>query len=594
MEDIRLKDFSFEELMGFAKEASVVADNEPDDVINMVLSETKGKCLTVYTHDKDGGMGIKYKRDMTRSVTGRAPDYEIWMQNDYTKSAEETAAANRKILAGTGGETIRAFAESMRPTCERLGFAVLMVTAPTFGIVEAIHAHLGEPPMLVFAYTGSYNLAHMQDLVTLSKRTTGGAYIVDTSAFNVLGQGKVPGLKQLSSMSALFEGTSFWEDACVLAYEAFRTIRDFLLRFNMELVRPGRLMVPEYVGDPANEEEMAKLNAAYAKIDHNAPLVHLIPYLDLVRSPKYASAVKSFKWSMVQNIKALATDAPMCDLFIGVLSHLRHTDVYLTYGTWEVGRFSRVNPNGPRVNAVSWKLRCTREGARDEEIARMVERVRELVRGAIIGRKEKVVVPRTYRRGNKPLIILLNGPRGAGKDTVAGLLAERYFPDCGERFALADAVRLKYMKLHPDVTIEDLTDRTRKEAHRPGIIALAEAKRHEHGVDYWAKKLPIVTAEEGKTGYAYIISDWRFFEEYQYFSNMEGAKVITVRVDASRRAREERGIVYAPDIDESEGETTLDNFRFDHFIVNDTQSRAELTEALDRIDWRWAKDYYSF
>lgn len=205
--------------------------------------------------------------------------------------------------------------------------------------------------------------------------------------------------------------------------------------------------------------------------------------------------------------------------------------------------------------------------------------------------------PRTARSAPAPrrptIVLLLSGRRGAGKDTAAELLLEHNFPGgVGERLALADAVRREYVALHPEVTMEDLTDRARKEAHRPGIIALAQGRRREHGTDYWCRQLPIATRlgeGEAPRGHVYVVSDWRFAEECAYFRGRGDLSVVTMRVEASQEAREARGIAYDPAIDESHGERGLDDFPFDHVVRNDTQSRADLVEALRNINVRILK-----
>ena len=186
-------------------------------------------------------------------------------------------------------------------------------------------------------------------------------------------------------------------------------------------------------------------------------------------------------------------------------------------------------------------------------------------------------------------VILVSGPRGAGKDTAAEVLVRELFPGVSERLALADAVRREYLALHPDLTMEDLTDRMRKEMHRAGIIALSERQKREHGADYWSRRLFEGRDSRGAAerphhhhhhhNHVYVVSDWRFAEEYEYLVS-HGFAVVALRVEASREAREARGVVYNPAVDESHGERGLEGFPFDHVVHNDTQSPADLAAAL--------------
>ena len=188
-------------------------------------------------------------------------------------------------------------------------------------------------------------------------------------------------------------------------------------------------------------------------------------------------------------------------------------------------------------------------------------------------------------------VILVSGPRGAGKDTAAEVLVRDLFPGISERLALADAVRREYLAMHPDLTMEDLTDRMRKEMHRAGIIALSEHQKREHGPDYWLRQLfegRNSRAEAGPARHVYVVSDWRFAEERDYLVS-HGFAVVTLRIEATREAREARGVVYNPAVDESHGERGLEGFSFDHVVHNDTQSPADLATALREARIRLAR-----
>lgn len=177
-------------------------------------------------------------------------------------------------------------------------------------------------------------------------------------------------------------------------------------------------------------------------------------------------------------------------------------------------------------------------------------------------------------------VILLSGKRYAGKDTFADCLF-RSDPTKYVVVALADLVREEYIAKYkgPDRLTNQILksndNNALKEKHRPGLIALAENQKKQHGMDYWSKRLyetQIRNKHPGEgqtTERVYVISDWRFLEEYMFFANLPDVKVLTVRIEASMETRKKRGFVYDPVTDTSRSETNLDSFPFDHVVTND-------------------------
>lgn len=176
------------------------------------------------------------------------------------------------------------------------------------------------------------------------------------------------------------------------------------------------------------------------------------------------------------------------------------------------------------------------------------------------------------------IVILVSGKRYSGKDTAVE------FIEGAKPLALADAVRMEYLAEHNDsgIVYEDLTDRVRKEQHRSGIIALSEGRKKTHGKSYWVRKLYEDYIRNG-TG-AFVISDWRFIEEYNYFMDIvdDDIVVVTLRINATLETRKNRGLVYNSNVDESIGETGLDDFEFDYVIENNETLDA-LKMQIERI-----------
>merc|ERR1712106_549888 len=75
----------------------------------------------------------------------------------------------------------------------------------------------------------------------------------------------------------------------------------------------------------------------------------------------------------------------------------------------------------------------------------------------------------------------------------------------------------------------------------------------------------------------WIVSDCRRETDFKYFKENYGDKVKTVRIEASEKARSERGWVFTPSVDDMETECGLDTIEHDLVVDN---SGIEPTENL--------------
>ena len=167
-------------------------------------------------------------------------------------------------------------------------------------------------------------------------------------------------------------------------------------------------------------------------------------------------------------------------------------------------------------------------------------------------------------------VVVISGKQFSGKDTVANLVTQ-FMPDF-YRIGLADALK-KEFAADRGISLEEIEKN--KSVYRPDLIAHGDKRRSEDA-DYWIKQ--VIAAEGNK-----VISDLRLKHELDVFREY-GA--ITVRVEASRDVRAQRGVLVKED---DPTEVELDNIiDWDYVVKNDldyktlTENVRKLTEELKK------------
>jgi hypothetical protein len=104
-------------------------------------------------------------------------------------------------------------------------------------------------------------------------------------------------------------------------------------------------------------------------------------------------------------------------------------------------------------------------------------------------------------------IVLINGPAGSGKDTLAKLAIQEW-GGVEEKFSAP--LKAAYMALQPDA---DLVDRVEKEFHRANLIALSESYcKPRFGEDFFGTSLAKRIRKQPEIS-TFWVSDSRFPEE---------------------------------------------------------------------------------
>jgi dephospho-CoA kinase len=173
----------------------------------------------------------------------------------------------------------------------------------------------------------------------------------------------------------------------------------------------------------------------------------------------------------------------------------------------------------------------------------------------------------------KPTIFMLSGYLQSGKDTVADYLVDEYN---FTRFAFADALKDQVAeKYNIDRTLMDSSDGKKSKTSSGETVRQILIK---HGLemrtidpDYWIKNIiSSIDKSENKQGF-YVISDWRYPNEYDQVYKYFGDIVKTIRINRWDTI---------PLQDASE--TGLDNLDFDYVIEN-KGTLEELHISLEKV-----------
>ena len=149
-------------------------------------------------------------------------------------------------------------------------------------------------------------------------------------------------------------------------------------------------------------------------------------------------------------------------------------------------------------------------------------------------------------------IIILSGKQYSGKDTAAKILLQNLTDF--KRIGLGDAIKIEYGE-QKGLTFEEIEKN--KAQYRQDLINLGNKRRSEDK-DYWIKK---VIKMPGNI----IVPDVRVKRELEFFKE---ANAITIRVEASRETRAQRGtLVGETDVTEVDLDDVKD---WDYVIHNDS------------------------
>lgn len=177
---------------------------------------------------------------------------------------------------------------------------------------------------------------------------------------------------------------------------------------------------------------------------------------------------------------------------------------------------------------------------------------------------------RDGKKEHRYTCILFSGKRFSGKTTLCEEVEKR-LKERGVKtrsYAISEAVKRMYW----DETVGGEWEERRdaKEEHRERMIAFMEKKR-EGDPYFWCRMAWEKVEEEP---HVILVSDARRKEDLRFFK--EATKCVSVRIEATREERQERGWKQTPNIDDAASETGLDDSHFDLTLTtNEIQKMAE-------------------
>ncbi|XP_068778542.1 phosphomevalonate kinase isoform X2 [Struthio camelus] len=160
-------------------------------------------------------------------------------------------------------------------------------------------------------------------------------------------------------------------------------------------------------------------------------------------------------------------------------------------------------------------------------------------------------------------VLLLSGKRKSGKDFVAEEIQSRLGPDVCTILRLSGPLKEQYAKEH-GLDFQRLLDASAyKETYRQDMIRWGEEKR---GADPGFFCRIVV---EGAAQPVWVVSDTRRLSDVEWFRDVYGDVVQTVRVVATEETRKRRNWVFVVGVDDAESECGLDQgVAFDWVITN--------------------------
>ena len=171
------------------------------------------------------------------------------------------------------------------------------------------------------------------------------------------------------------------------------------------------------------------------------------------------------------------------------------------------------------------------------------------------------------RLNNSPIILLLSGKAGSGKDAAAALLVEEMQ---FERLAFATSLKKEVSEstgipihfFHDHGKKDDLLDLLDDVHKTPRTLLLDHAaKIRATDPDYYSRHVAAVIKEYTATAsFRIVISDWRYRREYEFLTKELGATCTILRARITRKGVRMRT---------EQAECDLDNERVDFTIAND-------------------------
>ncbi|XP_045615162.1 phosphomevalonate kinase isoform X2 [Procambarus clarkii] len=182
---------------------------------------------------------------------------------------------------------------------------------------------------------------------------------------------------------------------------------------------------------------------------------------------------------------------------------------------------------------------------------------------------------------NYPVIIFLfSGKRKSGKDYITDLLQQRLDKTQAKTIRLSGPIKQQFATDNGLDYSQLLTASDYKEVYRLEMIAWSEAKRAQDKGFFIKAAIDMF---EGSRYPVWIVSDMRRQSDLEWFMQHYSDLIYTVRITASKEAREQRGWVFTSGVDDAESECDLDNVSNWDQEVDNSNGSEPIDKLLDHL-----------
>ncbi|XKL63987.1 hypothetical protein PGB90_006351 [Kerria lacca] len=189
---------------------------------------------------------------------------------------------------------------------------------------------------------------------------------------------------------------------------------------------------------------------------------------------------------------------------------------------------------------------------------------------------------------NPKIILLFSGKRKSGKDFITDALFDRLNSNNAVIIKISGPIKSYWAQCNNLHLNDLLSDSLYKEKHRKQMIKWSEEQRE---TDYGVFCRKAVELYRGSEKSVWIVSDVRRKTDILWFKETYSIeKIKTIRINASKEKRKERGWIFTLGIDDQPSECDLDDVNNWDWIFNNDgdastleQFLVDITEFINKI-----------
>ncbi|KAL4710953.1 hypothetical protein ACJJTC_017918 [Scirpophaga incertulas] len=174
-------------------------------------------------------------------------------------------------------------------------------------------------------------------------------------------------------------------------------------------------------------------------------------------------------------------------------------------------------------------------------------------------------------------ILLFSGKRKSGKDYLTDHLKTLFKENC-EIIKISAPIKSHWAKENNLDLNELLSHSEYKEQYRLEMISWSESMRDKDYGYFCRQACHNVVSRP-----LWIVSDIRRKTDIQWFKEVYGGLIKTIRITADEETRKSRGFIYQDGVDNAASECDLDQYGDWDLIINNGQGGQSLQEQVDSV-----------